>query len=449
MRLHHPIGMKQELRLSVLDQAPVAEGSTPGEALQRSIELARLVDGLGYERFWMSEHHAMALLACTAPELMLARIGAETRRIRIGSGGIMLPHYAPLKVAESFRTLHALYPGRVDLGVGRAPGGGPVEALALKRERRTQMPDDFPEQLSELLAFLERGFPERHPFAKALVSPEMPGGPDVWLLGSSLWSAAVAAEYGLPYAFAHFFSPVATRQAIEGYRRAFVPGTRRKVPEAMAAVGVICAETQAEAEYLHASVRLLQRRIRMNDRRPVATPEEALRELGPERGSEEDGEFPRYFVGTPSRVRRDLEGMATQLGIGGLVVNTITWDHAARLRSYRLLAEVFGVPRPLENPITQPDLVSAGPKRFLPEDGSRAWVRTRGVGDPASGWKQKHQRTTGEPGGVSAEHEGRDDVAKHRAAQAVAGLQEVQANLRVTGRLESDGAADPTESPLA
>ena len=149
---------KSRLRLSVLDQSPVPAGSTPGQALQNSVELARRVDELGYRRFWMSEHHAMDTLACTAPEIMLARIGAETKRIRIGSGGIMLPHYTPLKVAEVFRTLHALYPDRVDLGIGRAPGGGPVEALALKRERKTRMPDDFPEQVSELLAFLGVAF---------------------------------------------------------------------------------------------------------------------------------------------------------------------------------------------------------------------------------------------------------------------------------------------------
>src|SRR5579862_710444 len=165
---------KNGLRLSVLDQSPVPEGNTPAEALQNSIALARRVDELGYTRFWMSEHHAMDTLACTAPEIMLARIGAETKRIRIGSGGIMLPHYTALKVAEVFRTLHALYPGRVDLGIGRAPGGGPVEALALRRNRKVQPVDDFPEQVSELLAFLghggadspagERGFPAQHPF---------------------------------------------------------------------------------------------------------------------------------------------------------------------------------------------------------------------------------------------------------------------------------------------
>jgi luciferase family oxidoreductase group 1 len=332
------------LRLSVLDQSPVPEGSTPGDALQNSIELARLVDGLGYRRFWMSEHHAMDTLACTAPEVMLARIGAETKRIRIGSGGIMLPHYTPLKVAEVFRTLHALYPGRVDLGIGRAPGGGPVEALALKRERKTLMLDDFPEQVSELLAFLGHQFPADHPFARIRVSPEMPGGPDVWMLGSSMWSSAAAVEFGLPYSFAHFFSPVHTRAAIENYRRNFRGSEYRSEPEATVAVGVICAETQEEAEFLSSSVRLLQRRIRMNDRRPVASPEDALREL--ELLGDvplEEGEWPRYFVGTPAKVRRELEQMAGALGIKELIVNTIVWEQAKRLRSYELLGQAFGL----------------------------------------------------------------------------------------------------------
>ena len=340
------IGVK-DLRLSVLDQSPVPEGNLPGQALANSIALARRVDELGYTRFWMSEHHAMDTLACTAPEIMLARIGAETRRIRIGSGGIMLPHYSALKVAEVFRTLHALYPGRVDLGIGRAPGGGPVEALALKRDRKTQMADDFPEQVQELLAYLGEGFPERHPFAKMRVAPEMPGAADVWMLGSSMWSSAAAAGFGLPYAFAHFFSPVSTRAAIEAYKRGFLSSGRvasRKMPEATVAVGVVCAETQEEAEYLSASVKVLQRRIRLGDRRPVAEPSEALKELqafGP--GGGEDGEWPRYFVGTPAKVGEELRAMAGELGIGEVVVNSIVWDHAARVRSYELLAREFGL----------------------------------------------------------------------------------------------------------
>jgi luciferase family oxidoreductase group 1 len=350
-------GAVEGLRLSVLDQSPVPAGSTPGQALENSISLARLVDGLGYRRFWMSEHHAMDTLACTAPEVMLARIGAETKGIRIGSGGIMLPHYTPLKVAECFRMLHALYPGRVDLGIGRAPGGGPVEALALKRDRKTRMQDDFPEQVSELLAFLGHSFPVGHPFAGIRVSPEMPGGPDVWMLGSSMWSAAAAVEFGLPYSFAHFFSPVHTRAAIETYRRGFTASAYRSEAEATVAVGVICAETQEEAEFLASSVRLLQRRIRQGDRRPVASPEDAVRELRMlGEMPMEEGEWPRYFVGTPSLVRERMEQMAGELGIGELIVNTIVWDHAKRLRSYELLAGAVG----LKDPFVEADVVVRG-----------------------------------------------------------------------------------------
>lgn len=333
------------MRLSVLDQSPISAGSTPGEALQNSISLARRVDALGYTRFWMSEHHAMDTLACTAPEIMLARIGAETQRIRIGSGGIMLPHYSAFKVAEVFRTLHALYPGRVDLGLGRAPGGGPVEALALRRDRKARQEDDFQQQVAELLAYFEKTFPAGHPFASLRVSPEIPGAPDVWMLGSSMWSSAAAVEFGLPYAFAHFFSPVHTRAAIEAYKRNFVivdrPGARQEA-EATLAVGAICAETQEEADYLASSVRLLQRRIRLGDRRPVASPEDALQELRAFGDiAVEEGEWPRYFVGTPEKVAGDLRAMAGELGIVELIVNTIVWDHAARLRSYEMLARTL------------------------------------------------------------------------------------------------------------
>jgi luciferase family oxidoreductase group 1 len=345
------------LRLSVLDQSPVPSGSTPADALQNSISLARHVDALGFTRLWYSEHHAMTLLACTAPEVLLARIGAETKRIRIGSGGIMLPHYSSFKVAETFRTLEALYPGRIDLGIGRAPGGGQLEAHALRRFRNGPLPDDFPQQLAELLAFLHpENFPPNHPFANLLVSPASPGAPEVWLLGSSMWSSVTAAQEGLPYAFAHFFSPVQTRNAIEHYRANFQPSAYRSAPESTLAIGVICADTQAEAEHLYLSVRLLQRRIRMNDRRPVATPEDAARELNAlpvppnplisfTAGSldEPESEFPRYIVGTPEKVRTDLLHIAHELELSELIINTITHSHEARLHSYSLLAEAFNL----------------------------------------------------------------------------------------------------------
>jgi luciferase family oxidoreductase group 1 len=303
----------------------------------------------------------MDLLACTAPEILITRAAAATQRIRVGSGGVMLPHYSPYKVAEVFSTLEAMYPGRIDLGVGRAPGGGQLEAHALRRTRQGPAPDDFPQQLAELRAFLHRErFPANHPFARLKVAPEADGAPDLWLLGSSMWSSVMAAQEGLPYAFAHFFSAQGTRQAVEYYQRNFVPGPDRSKPEATIAIGAICAPTQDEAEFLHASVRLLQRRIRMDDRRPVATPEDALRELaeGPvipnpllpfSIGSldQPDAEFPRYVVGTPERVASELTSIARELEIGELIVNTITHSHEARKRSYSLLANAMRLSAPI------------------------------------------------------------------------------------------------------
>jgi luciferase family oxidoreductase group 1 len=354
--------MASPLRLSVLDQSPVPDGFTPADALNNSLALAKHADKLGYTRLWYSEHHAMDLLACTAPEILIARAAAATERIRLGSGGIMLPHYSPLKVAEVFRTLHAMFPDRIDLGIGRAPGGGQLEAHALRRDRSAAQKDDFPQQLAELRAYLH---PERwarfdsaqgaHPFSKIRVMPDAPGAPDLWLLGSSMWSAVTAANEGLPYAFAHFFSGNNTRQAVEYYRANFQPSEARQTAEAAAAVGVIVAPSDEEAQFLAASVRLLQRRIRMDDRRPVATPEDALRELAAlpaapnplfpftagKLDQPEEGEWPRVFIGTPAKVAAQLRAMAYELEIGELIVNTITHSHEARLRSYTLLAEAM------------------------------------------------------------------------------------------------------------
>lgn len=371
------------LRLSVLDQSPVAEGFSPADALKNSLELARHADRLGYTRLWYSEHHAMQMLACTAPEILVARAAGATERIRVGSGGVMLPHYSPYKVAEIFRTLHAMFPGRIDLGVGRAPGGGHVESYALRRVRQGPQQDDFPQQLAELQAYFHpERFPADHPFRNLLVSPAIAGAPDLWLLGSSMWSAVTAAREGLPYAYAHFFSAQGTRQAIEYYQRNFQPYTGPSAPlsstaagspepgrvsvpltepEATLAIGVICAPTQEEAEYHYASVRLLQRRIRAGDRRPVATPEDAMRELAamPQApnsllpftvGSfdEPEEEWPRYVVGTPERVVARLLGLAEELHLRELIVNTVIHSHEARLRSYELLAEAMGLRRAVQ-----------------------------------------------------------------------------------------------------
>lgn len=334
------------VKLSVIDQSPVSSGSTPADALRNTIELARLADRLGYARYWVAEHHAIPALAGPAPEVLLARLGAETAHIRLGSGGIMLPHYSPLKVVENFRVLHALYPDRIDLGIGRAPGGTPLDSFALWRDREHYPPpDDFGRQLPELLAFLNQEFPPNHPFSQIQVSPDMPGGPEVWLLGSSMWSASAAAQLGLPYAFAHFIEPAPARSAIEHYRTNFL-ATRStmRVPHAMLALGVVCANTDEEAERLSLSLRLFRRRIRQNDVRPIPTIDEAIRELGPDIkpiAADSTSEFPRYVVGTPERVHDQLTLIADELRVQELMVVTIVHDHRARLQSYELLARAF------------------------------------------------------------------------------------------------------------
>jgi luciferase family oxidoreductase group 1 len=329
------------VKISVIDQSPVSAGFTPADALHNTIELARLTDRLGYHRYWIAEHHAIPALASPAPEILIDRVAAETSSIRIGSGAVLLPHYSPLKVAETFRVLHALYPNRIDLGIGRAPGGTPLDSYALRRYRDHEPDDDFPRQLVELLTFLHGGFPADHPFSRIIVTPAMPGAPDVWLLGSSRWSASAAAQLGLPYAFAHFIDQLPTRPAIEHYRSHFISSNGSK-PQIILALGVICADSDEEAERLASSARLFRRRVRQGDVRPIPTPEEALAELGPRtEPSPDSGEWPRYVMGAPDRVRSQLIDMASQLGIDELMVVTIVHDHQARMRSYELLAAAF------------------------------------------------------------------------------------------------------------
>jgi luciferase family oxidoreductase group 1 len=338
------------IKLSVLDQSPVSDGYTPADALRNTIELARLADKLGYERYWIAEHHAIVTLASPAPEILIARIGAETSGIRIGSGGVLLPHYSPLKVAENFRMLHALYPGRIDLGIGRAPGGSGLEAFALRRERNDRIQnDDFEGQLIELLAFLHHDFPSDHPFARIKVSPDMPGAPEVWLLGSSSWSSGVAAKLGLPYAFAHFISPEETSAALESYRANFRESKHVGRPRAIVALGVICADTETEAKRLYTSTQLHIRRIRLQGKRlPVPTPDQAIAELG-ELAFEADplvrggGKWPRYVVGAPEQVRDELERMASDLQVEEMMIIAVMHDYQARRRSYRLIAEATNI----------------------------------------------------------------------------------------------------------
>jgi luciferase family oxidoreductase group 1 len=333
------------MKLSVVDQSPIPSGLTAADALQNSIQLARLCDRLGYHRYWLAEHHSTGGFACTAPEIMIARVAAETSLMRIGSGAVLLPHYAPLKVAETFRTLHALYPNRIDLGVGRAPGGTPLDVYALQRDPKGLHADDFPQRLLELLAFLNDDFPEDHSFRQIQVQPSMPGGPEVWLLGSSGWSADAAAKLGLPYAAAHFINPMPTRASVEHYLRHFEPSEFLDKPQVLIAASAIAAETQAEAERHYTAYRMRRIMRQRGERGAIPSPEEAFAELGdtPDPPPEEISEWPRWIYGTIDAVHEQLTGMCEALHVDELMVITVVHSHAARMRSYELLANAFGI----------------------------------------------------------------------------------------------------------
>jgi luciferase family oxidoreductase group 1 len=333
------------MRLSVLDQSPISEGSTGADALANTIDLARHCEALGYHRYWLAEHHGGPMLAGPAPEVLIPAVAGATSTLRIGSGGVMLPHYSPLKVAESFGVLAGLYPGRIDLGIGRAAGTDPMTTHALQRDRSHAVPDDFPEQLAELLGYFERSFPSDHPLARLADSlPGNPEVPEVWLLGSSEQSALWAGELALPYAFADFINPRGAHFA-DVYRERFVAGERLPAPRLAVAVRAIVAETEEEAELLSASWRMAFDLLRRG--RPVAVPapEKAARyhELHGSDEREGLGGKPRRLTGTAAQVRAEIEEVAADYGAEEAIVVTITHDHEARRRSYELLAAEFGL----------------------------------------------------------------------------------------------------------
>jgi luciferase family oxidoreductase group 1 len=333
--------MPDPLVLSVLDQTPVSEGSSGPEALRNTIDLARLADELGYRRYWLAEHHNGPLLAGPSPEVLIGPVAMATSRIRVGSGGVMLPHYSPLKVAENFSVLAGLFGDRIDLAIGRAPGTDPLTMYALQRDRRQAAPDDFPEQLAELLALLEDRMPPDHPFARLSKLPGRPNAPEPWLLGSSPQSGIWAAELGLPYAFADFINPRGAAIA-ERYRSEFRDSHRLAAPRLAVGVSVICADTDEEARHLAASGRMTMTLLHRGRLIPVPPPEKALRFLESE-GQPLDGMPPgrRAIVGSPDTVADGLREVAAAYGADELIVVTITYDHAARRRSYELLGEAF------------------------------------------------------------------------------------------------------------
>ncbi|OGA38034.1 MAG: luciferase [Betaproteobacteria bacterium RIFCSPLOWO2_12_FULL_68_19] len=327
--------------LSILDQSPVISGLGARRAIEETLALARRADELGYHRYWLAEHHAIAALADPCPEVLLARLGAETRRMRVGTGGVLLPYYSAFRVAEAFRMLEALYPGRVDLGIGRAPGGDARTAQAVSGGG---FPDAarFPEQVWQLVGHLDGSLPAGHPLERVRVQPEVEGSPEVWLLGSSDYSGALAAELGLPFSFAHFINPQGGDTVMRAYREVFKPG-REKAPRTMVCSFAICAASDEEAERLAAPIDLRRLHMALNIDSPMPTAEEAARH----RYSDEErryvmGQRARAVIGSPATCRREIEAMAARYGADEVMVLTITGDYASRLRSYELLIEAFG-----------------------------------------------------------------------------------------------------------
>jgi luciferase family oxidoreductase group 1 len=331
----------------VLDQSPISEGMTGADALRNSVDLARRADELGYTRYWVAEHHGTPMLASASPEALIGPIAAATEHLRVGSGGVMLPHYSPLKVAETFSVLNGLFPGRIDLGIGRAPGTDARTTFALQRDRSRAMPDDFPDQLAELIAYLEDDLPSDHPFASLGALPGRPGAPDLWLLGSSPQSALWAAQLGLGYSFADFINPGGAEIA-QLYRDRFTPGERLPAPKLSVAVWAIAADTDEEAQRLAASSWMSMQLLRQGRLIQVPPVEKALRfldEHGPPPGPESRGGGRRAVIGSPAMVRAGIEQVAEQYGAEEVMVVTITYDHEARRRSYELIAEEFGLER--------------------------------------------------------------------------------------------------------
>jgi luciferase family oxidoreductase group 1 len=345
------------LRLSVLDQSPVREGQTPAEAIRETLELAQAADRLGYRRYWLAEHHSTPGLAGASPEILIAEVATRTRRIRVGSGGVMLTHYSPLKVAEQFRMLETLHPGRIDLGIGRAPGGDGRTAVALRR--RTVVPagrlapdpwaeDEvahFPDQIADLIGFLTDGLPPDHPFASVRAMPAGAGVPEIWLLGSTDSSAACAAHFGTAFSFAHFINADGGAAVTRAYARAFRPSPQLSAAKASAAVFAVCADTEEEAARLSRSRDLFIVRLYTGRGGPYPSVEEAERyPYSPRELAIVQHARQRTIAGSAEQVRARLLALASEYDVDELVVVTITHDPTARLRSYELLAQAFGLP---------------------------------------------------------------------------------------------------------
>jgi luciferase family oxidoreductase group 1 len=333
------------LALSVLDLSPVTTATSGAQALRNSLDLAQLADRLGYTRYWVAEHHNLASIASSAPDIMIGQIAALTSRMRIGSGGVMLPNHAPLTVAERFKVLEALFPGRIDLGIGRAPGTDPITSIALRRRQNSPEEDDFLERFQELLLLEQHGFPEGHPFRSVRAMPADVALPPIFLLGSSGYSADLAAAIGAGFSFAHHFANHDAVAAMTSYRNRFKASLGRERPHAILAVAVVCADSAQEAERLASTIDLNFVRRSKGEYLPLANPEEAAGyNYAPIDRERIKANRARLFVGTPETVKAGLMPLVEATKADEVMVTTMIYDHAARRRSYELLARAFDLP---------------------------------------------------------------------------------------------------------
>ncbi len=332
--------------LSVLDQSPVRSGGTAADAIRETLELAQAAERLGYHRYWLAEHHSSRGLAGSSPEVLIGQVAARTTRIRVGAGGVMLGHYSAFKVAENFRMLETLFPGRIDLGIGRAPGSDQRTARALAHGPGALGVEHFPDQVADLIGFLHNTIDPGHQFAGVRAMPDGPGGPELWLLGSSDQSAAIAAHFGTAFSFAHFISSEGGAGVTRAYAEQFRPSPYLAAPRASLAVFVVCADTEAEAKRLALSRDLFL--LWLSTGRSGAYPSVEEAEAYPYSARERaivEYNRQRTIAGAPEQVMARLLDFGAEYGVDEFVIVTITHDFKARLRSYELLADVFGLER--------------------------------------------------------------------------------------------------------
>jgi luciferase family oxidoreductase group 1 len=333
--------------LSILDLSPVTTAISGAQALHNSLDLARFADRLGFTRYWVAEHHNLPNIASSAPDIMIGQIAAATRHMRVGSGGVMLPNHAPLMVAERYKVLEGLFPGRIDLGIGRAPGTDPVTSYAMRRRQDDPAADDFLDRFQELWAFEQGGFPESHPFRNIRAMPADVPLPPIYLLGSSDYSAQLAAHIGAGFSFAHHFSDFDPVAPMMMYRTHFKPSRSRDKPLAILAVHVVCADTDAEADRLALSVDLNFARRRQGVFSPIPSPEEAAaHSYTPTDRALIAHNRARLVVGSKPTVMGRLEPLIRETRADELMVTCMIYDHEARKHCYALLAEAFGLRGP-------------------------------------------------------------------------------------------------------